>query len=289
MELASLENLEKAVAGLPEPRSYFKGLASGNFELPNNLVLFQRSQSSMLRQEQHHHSRFVLIVNLRTEGVVVLDNRSLVLKPGEALVVFPHQFHHFLSPHAEAIRWLFITFELNQPDLVGSLRNRTNPLPESSFLYLSRLIGLFLERPAFGKEIGAASLLTGLLLLELMQQEGRSGGRPVATRPSIIEQINRYIWEHFDKDMKISHLAEKFPYSESHLRLLFRTRMGMSLGTYIQKVKMNRARSLLVNSSLNVSQVAQACGFDSLYAFSRAFKKSNAVSPLAYKKMNAHK
>jgi AraC-like DNA-binding protein/mannose-6-phosphate isomerase-like protein (cupin superfamily) len=289
MDKADLESLEKAVKNLPEPKSFFRGLAPGGFELPNNLILFQRPHASMLGAEHHYHYRFVLIVNLRTEGTVALDNRSFELRPGEALLVFPHQFHHFHPPKSESIRWLFLTFELTQPEHISPLRNRVNPLSENFRSQLSRLIALYQEKGVQKETATAISLLTGLMLLELIQQEGRSSSRTTIARPSVIDQINRYIWDNFDKDLKLSDLAEKFPYSESHLRLLFRKRMGMSLGTYIQKVKMNRARSLLVSSGLNVSQVAQSCGYDSLYSFSRAFKKTTGLSPLAYKKVNTAK
>lgn len=289
MDKIDLDSLERLVKALPEPRSFFRGLIPSNFELPNNLILFHRAHSSMLGQEHHYHYRFVLIVVLRTEGTVVVDNRSFEVHPGEALLVFPHQFHHFLSPKSESLRWLFITFELNQPENLGTLRNRVNPLSETSRAHLARLASLYQDK-AGPKETGTAvSLLTGLLLVELMQQEGRASNRTTVTRPSVIDQINRYVWDNFDKDLKLADLAERFPYSESHLRLLFRKRMGMSLGTYIQKVKMNRARSLLVGSGLNVSQVAQSCGYDSLYSFSRAFKKTTGLSPLAYKKLNTNK
>ena len=289
MDKPDLEALERAAKILPEPRSFFRGLAPSHFELPNNLILFQRAHANMLGQEHHYHYRFVLIVNLRTEGTVALDNRSFELRPGEALLVFPHQFHHFHPPKSDSIRWLFLTFELNNPENIAGLRNKINPLSETFRAYLGKLVGMYVEKTAQKEASTAISMLAGLALLELMQQEGRSSNRATMARPSVIDQINRYIWDNFDKDLKLSDLAEKFPYSESHLRLLFRKRMGMSLGTYIQKVKMNRARSLLVSSGLNVSQVAQSCGYDSLYSFSRAFKKTTGLSPLAYKKVNTAK
>jgi AraC-like DNA-binding protein len=290
MDKSDLETLERSVKGLPEPRSFFRGLAPSPFELPNNLILFQRATAGTLGQEHHYHYRFVLIVNLRTEGSVTVDNKNFDIRPGESLLIFPHQFHHFHSPKSPSIRWLFLTFELNQTEAIAPLRNRVNTMTEGCRQYLTRAVFLYQEKDAGHKETATAiSMLTSLALLELMQQEGRASSRATMVRPSVIDQINRYIWDNFDKDLKLSDLAEKFPYSESHLRLLFRKRMGMSLGTYIQKVKMNRARSLLVNSGLNVSQVAQACGYDSLYSFSRAFKKSTGLSPLAYKKVNTTK
>ncbi len=284
------DSLEKITKSLPEPRNLFRGLAPLPFELPNNLILFQRATAGTLGQAHHYHYRFVLVVNLRTEGSVTVDNRHFDFRPGEALLIFPHQFHHFHLPKSPSIRWIFLTFELNHSEAIAPLRNRVSPVSESCRIYLERLVSLYQEKsPAHKESATAISLLAGLVLLEQLQQEGLTNSRTTLARPSVIDQINRYIWDNFDKDLKLSDLAEKFPYSESHLRLLFRKRMGISLGTYIQKVKLNRALSMLVNSGLNVSQVAEACGYESIFSFSRGFKKSTGFSPLAYKKLNTGK
>src|SRR3954466_12334715 len=103
MDSSSLESLEKLAGTLPDPKSLFRGLMPLTFELPNNLILFQRAHANMLGEEHHYHYRFVLIVNLRTEGTVVLNNRSFELRPGEALLVFPHQFHHYHSLKSQTL------------------------------------------------------------------------------------------------------------------------------------------------------------------------------------------
>jgi AraC-like DNA-binding protein len=60
--------------------------------------------------------------------------------------------------------------------------------------------------------------------------------------------------------------------------------VGLSLGDYILRSRMNRACALLGDSTMNVSEVAAACGFGSLYSFSRAFKKRRGLSPSAFRK-----
>ncbi|MDB5051712.1 MAG: AraC family transcriptional regulator [Fibrobacteres bacterium] len=250
----------------------------------------------MLGLEHDYHFRFVLIVNLRTVGSVVVDKRSFELQPGETLLIFPNQFHHYHSVRSESICWLFVTFECSSHEGLATLRNRIHRMSDACLGYLEHLVARYAEQvgtspgSAVKKDGGASmNILMGLVLLDLMKQDGRSGSRAGAMRPSIIDQITLYVWDNFDKDLKRSDLKEKFPYSESHLRMLFRKRMGMSLGAYIQKVRMNRAQSLLVGSSLSVSEAGLLCGYASLHSFSRAFKKMLGLSPLAYKNLNAGK
>ena len=277
--------------GLPEPRSYFRGVSTPALELPQNILLFQRSRPSLLGREHHYHYRFVMIANLRSPGSVVVENRNLDFQPGEALIVFPHQFHHFPEPKESEIRWLFLTFEMNQVESIAPLRNRVRTLTPACYLYLEHMVDRFMDSSKGGKRHAAPTLglLSALILQELMLQEGRTPQAAAQEAPSVVDRINRHVWDHFDQDLNLESLAKQFAYSESHLRLLFRKRMGMSLGAYIQKVRMNRARALLVGPGRNVSEVALACGYDSLYSFSRAFKKSTGVSPLVYRKLNADK
>jgi AraC-like DNA-binding protein len=291
MDREAAEHLAREIRKLPEPRSYFRGARVAPLELPQNVLLFQRSRPSLLGKEHHYHYRFVLIANLRGPGSVVLDHRSLEFRPGEAILVFPHQFHHFPEPQGDDIRWLFLTFELDRAESLAPLRNQARPLTAAGCAYLGLLVEHFLRivrdpRPSPDPAVG---LLAALALQELARRAGRPPKAAAAELPPVIDRVNRHIWDHFAEDLGLPSLAEKFAYSESHLRLLFRKRMGMSLGAYILKVRMNRARAFLVGSDRNVSEVASASGYDSLYSFSRAFKKSTGVSPLAYKKLNADK
>jgi AraC-like DNA-binding protein len=286
----SSEALTHKIRALPEPRSYFRGAATASLELPQNLLVFQRSRPSMLGKEHHYHYRFVLIANLRRTGVLALDHRSIEIRGGEALLIFPHQFHHWHEPEAEDIRWLFITFELNQTESLAPMRNPVRRISPLCYTYLSHLIDAYVKRSGGSRTVSPSlGLLAALVLQELTQEEGRVFAAAAPAQPSVVDKVCRYVWDHFGKELGLDVLAKEFCYSESHLRLLFRQRMGMSLGAYIQKVRMNRARAFLVGTDKNVSEVAQECGYDSLYSFSRTFKKSTGVSPLAYRKLNAGK
>jgi AraC-like DNA-binding protein len=282
-----LEHLERLASRLPDPSSYFQGENPGFFEPPNNVIVFHRSKASMLGQEHHYHYRFVMIVNLKATCNVLSGNHQINLQPGEALLIFPHQAHHFITKNSDSLSWIFISFELNHPEKANTLRNRIVTVSPAGLGYLKELVDAYAHKHIRTDAGTSLSLLLGLVLIDFMSQAGHPISKITVATPPIIDQIVRFVWDNFDKEIKLAALAERFPYSESHLRLMFRKRMGISICTFIQKVKVNRARSMLLSTANNVSEIADACGYPTLYAFSRSFKRSTGHSPRDYRKLKS--
>ncbi|WP_415909153.1 AraC family ligand binding domain-containing protein [Oleiharenicola sp. Vm1] len=120
-------DLSKLVSKLPQPNFQLLGRRPAPLPLPANIVCFQRQRADELnkpRRGRALHHRFVLICALRTAVTVCVDDRNLRLSPGEALLVFPFQFHHYTQPQRPEISWLFVTFELNDAEPLAALRYR---------------------------------------------------------------------------------------------------------------------------------------------------------------------
>jgi AraC-like DNA-binding protein len=101
----------------------------------------------------------------------------------------------------------------------------------------------------------------------------------------ILEKVNRYVREHLSQSVTISDIAQELNYSVSHLRAVFRDRLGVSLGRYMRESRLAEAAQLLQTSDLNISAIGERCGFESLYAFSRAFRKAYGIPPRAYRQL----
>ena len=71
--------------------------------------------------------------------------------------------------------------------------------------------------------------------------------------------------------------------SPSHLRRVFREAMGVSFGQFMLQARINHAAALLHETRLSISEIAEASGFESLYAFSRAFKRSTGQAPTVFR------
>ncbi|MFW5856878.1 MAG: helix-turn-helix transcriptional regulator [Planctomycetota bacterium] len=283
-ETASPADLLAAFGRIPEPENYFAGVRSAHPELPDNLLLFGRD-APLLGHHSYHH-RYVLICNLQAEGAVIVDGAYLRFQPGEAVLVLPHQFHHFAGFAADRIAWLFITFELSRPGRLEVCRYRTLPLSAEARRTLGRLMALF---PAIRTAVDAdeSLLLAGLLLQHLRRAAETGAARAAAPaagpHAALVEAVGAYVHANLERPFTIRDAADAVAVSESHLRAVFRQVAGVSFGRYIRQARLHRAGGLLVAGELNVTEVAERCGYESLYAFSRAFKEATGESPTAWR------
>lgn len=99
----------------------------------------------------------------------------------------------------------------------------------------------------------------------------------------IIEFIN----ENFtNREMDNTMLAKQVNMSVSHFRSQFKKSYNTSPMCYVQNLRIEKAKSLLLYSCFSVGEIAEKCGFSNLYSFSRAFKTSTNFSPSEFAKQN---
>lgn len=102
-------------------------------------------------------------------------------------------------------------------------------------------------------------------------------------RGVLTESILEYISAHLDEVTR-SQIAEAFFLSPNYLSKLFHKEMGIPLSEYIQKERIELAKTLLVQKELPISEIAFRTGYPSFAHFSRRFKKFVGVSPNEYRK-----
>lgn len=72
--------------------------------------------------------------------------------------------------------------------------------------------------------------------------------------------------------------------STSQLCRLFRSELGMSPIEYRTSVRIKVAEGMLRGSYESITSVAEACGYESIYAFSKAFRLATGMSPTEWSK-----
>ena len=273
-------NLKELVARLPQPTHQLLGRPASHLLLPANVVCFQRQAAADLnrpRRGRALHHRFVLICALRTAATVRVDDQSVRLKAGEGLLVFPFQFHDYAEAQRESLSWLFVTFELTDTEALEALRHR----PFVLTVPLRRLVAELVKAYETERTSELPVLLLALMLAQLRRL--RPAANPLApAAPGLLMRINQ-LAQRPRSLPGLKEIARSLGISPSHLRARFRASCGVSIGRHLRRLRLEHACGLLRLGPQRVSEVAELCGFTSIYSFSRAFRTAYGVSPLGYR------
>jgi len=279
---ARVLSLEKLANLLPSPLRPLHGKRAAPLALPDNIICFCRRSATDLNRPQRGralHHRFVLILALETAVTVAVDDRAIRLNPDEGLLVLPFQFHDYIQPEREELRWLFCTFDMIDAVPLQALRFRPFVLTPTVRQTGAELVEAYLTRG----EGDLTSLLLSVLLQRIRQAEPilRRHTKPTVA-PGLIMQVNQ-LAQSKEEPLSVKEIARSLGISASHLRARFRASCGVSLGRHLRRLRLEKACGLLRLSQRRVTEIAELCSFTSIYSFSRAFHTAYGVSPMAYR------
>jgi two-component system, response regulator YesN len=101
---------------------------------------------------------------------------------------------------------------------------------------------------------------------------------------SVIEDIAEYIEQHPHEEITLQDISERFFLSREYISRKFKQETNGNLSDFIAEVRIKRAKELLANGQLKISQVAELVGYQDEKYFSRVFKKRTNCSPNDYRK-----
>lgn len=105
-----------------------------------------------------------------------------------------------------------------------------------------------------------------------------------AVENDIIALAKSYVEKNLFSPVNVSQIARSIPVSDSYLSSLFKRNMGVSLVSYINKQKLEKAKDLIREGALSFTQIAQSLGYGSVHYFSTKFKKEYGITPTEYSK-----
>ena len=294
---------------LPPPDNYFAGQTAEDICIPKNLIVFSRKTTRELQRKSfdgYPHHRYILIFNLMTEGTVNVDGIHWRLKPEHALFVFPYQFHHFIDLADSNLVWLFITFELEQPNAMLDFRHQVLAMDKRCHELLARIIrhdewdrstnpGTDIKNqeltPSSQEQAQRRLALDSALLINHLREQGKlvslpglKGAELPAQSNTMIRTIQSFLTSNPGSMKNVSDIADELNMSESNLRAIFRQQFNISLGAYIKNFRAHQAIQLMQNPNLSFTEIAFELGFTTLSSFSRFFTNTIGAPPREYRK-----
>lgn len=103
------------------------------------------------------------------------------------------------------------------------------------------------------------------------------------TEPAIIRRAKDFIQEHYTEKLTLEQVAKRVNASTFYFCKIFKKVVGLNFTEYVSRVRIEKAKTLLLNRQLRISEIAFEVGFESLTHFNRIFKKILGVSPTEYR------
>lgn len=120
--------------------------------------------------------------------------------------------------------------------------------------------------------------------LKIALYEKRKTEEQDAQEERTITGIIRYLQEHLDKEISLNILADKFHLSSQYISQLFKSEIGVNFLAYLTSIRMERAKKLLLATSLSIGEISEKCGYADYRVFTKAFKKEEGSTPSQYRR-----
>lgn len=222
--------------------------------------------------------------------VKVDDNYERTVNGPWALITRPGPLFHYGAPPGKQRLHAFVCFK--GPRVKTYIHSGLLPLNPADPLIRVTRPARFLA--TFRQLVGMLNPLTAGhyhravhrledLLLQLHEQWPESGTFPEYWRAAFLKlaaQINAAPEQAWDFQAVAGGLRISYP----HFRRLFRELNGLAPGQFLIQARLRQAAARLINTGLPLKVIAEQCGFDDRFYFSRLFKKYYRIPPRRYRR-----
>jgi AraC-like DNA-binding protein len=102
----------------------------------------------------------------------------------------------------------------------------------------------------------------------------------------LVKQACAYIQQNYTRSFSLIELAETIGVSKSYLSRIFKKDMGISLWDYLNRLRNQKARELLLLTDESIYVIATRVGYEDVGYFSRVFREITGCSPRAYRQQS---
>lgn len=221
----------------------------------------------------HLHQAFEFYAVKEGKVLVKIENKSYTLTKDQAVLVFPYQRHSYEV--LESAMHVACLFSLDfAPEFY---RNKQNLQPKDNSFYLSPKI-IFPEEDYLLKK---AFIYT---VLSEFERGAKYEESEINGKNALLCKILIFLSQNFDSDCSLKAVSKYLDYDYAYISKFFKRETKTSIHSYVNSLRIGKAKSMLLSEDLPIYIIAEKCGFSCLRSFNREFIKQVGVSPTRFKK-----
>jgi AraC-like DNA-binding protein/ligand-binding sensor protein len=133
------------------------------------------------------------------------------------------------------------------------------------------------------KKLDSILCLLGIFAEHLSFKSNQIAVQTAHAEPPVITKARKLIAEQYTEHLSLSQVAQAVHTSVFYFCKIFKKFVGLNFTEYVSRVRVEKAKELLLNPNLRISEIAFEVGFQSLTHFNRVFKKIVGQAPTEYR------
>ena len=234
------------------------------------------------RVERTHYDSFLVMYVARGSGYWSSGGQEIPVPEGSLLFLDCYRPHCYGTHSGWEIYWLHFDGVLARPYFETFAADGAFLMQSDAAVCVRSIRKIFesfdrrcpVSEPMISKRIN--DLLTGAILA--LQQEKKQ-----LKRLGAIDESVQFIAEHVEQPLTLEQLAASVSLSPFYFARLFKQETGFSPHEYIVRARVDKAKYLLISTSLPLKEIACRCGFGNECSFSTLFKKMSGCTPRGYR------
>ncbi len=286
------------------PKAWEGLLNSSNF-LPVIVKTLERIQDVTWSMEPNRHENYEMVYMKKGFAVFEISGQQVELGPNDIVIIKPMQYHKFIVKSENGCEFIVLNFTFE-----NRINGEHSQMPMEDFLnfvssketgsYITLKVSpkneivVLMNRILKERESSepGSEFLNYLLIMELfvllsralkMEWENSIKSKSPKLKELIGIAVN-FIHNNFERDISLGDIAKFVFLSPSYFTRAFKEETGMSPINYLLKVRIERAKELLADTGLKISDIALNVGFSNQQRFNEMFKKYAGLTPLQYRK-----
>jgi AraC-like DNA-binding protein len=269
------------------------GINAENFN-PHIYFTFKRKFDETHVANYHSHDFASLVYVLSGTCPYNIENSIYQAKKGDLIVLNPGVQHGKIMKPGEDIMELHTGFGnifvegLPKNHLIepGSCPIISVQDHEQEYLKCCSDICYAQENNEPGSELMLKINVMKLLVLFLKTTRSNQGHAEKSRvsfdsseKSAIVSTLMTFLSENYMRPISLDTISKSIYLSPAYISKVFKEEMGVSPINYLIKIRLAKARELLLEGKLSIKSVARSVGYEDVYYFSKLYKKYHAVPP----------
>lgn len=243
---------------------------------------------------RHTHSSYEFHLVAKGESTVKLDGSEFIVTEGQFYITRPGEYHEQNNVHGKK----YVEYSMNCAVNIKSKDNieerllyeRLNeavckPYEDNNgiiSMFEKVLASAYYEKLGFYSEIQHYILLILISAVQVLGEDITFDYKPPLKQTKNdyrFKQIEQYVKDNINSPIITKDIAHFMYLSDKQISRIIKKETGMSTKQYINKIKLNKAKQMLIDTDNSIKEISELLGFSSEYYFNQFFKREEGYPP----------